>query len=900
MFFCRLFALSGLLLLTSSVFAQLQKRAMTVDDLVQWKRITERKISDDGSLIAVKNEPWKGDAALQLYDAKGNEVREFSSVADFEFSASSRYLVVKEVPTEADVEALKLKNTKADQMPVDRLVIYSSDKKEHVIDSIRRYVVSETSDWLAYKRGGRKDSTLYISSLDGFLLDSIPLVADFGFAKEGDALYYVTKDSLLAGLYKAQPAKKTYTLIHKGEGDFEKVTFNKAGDKLAFLYTASTDSLKKKNEFALYVSNEGKTAAVVAERGNAAFPKDWVISANGTLKFSDKSDYLSFGTAPKPRERDTTQLAENRPHVQVWNWDESVQHTQQVIDKDRDSKATYTAIYRIGDGKLLQLGSLELPNVQLPDNGDWALLSTTEPYGTERMWRGRSRSDVYKANIHTGELKPLKIAADTRMRISPAGLYAYWYNEPDSSWYSYSLKDGKEYRLTTPASFVAWDEDNDVPDYPRAHGLVGWTDKDDALLIYDRYDIWKFSPTAAVAPTNLTVSGRRSNIRYRFVELDRDAKTINLSQKQVLTGFNEKTKGYGFYSATFNSAASPKELIAGDYMLAGLTKAKKSDAVIYSLSSYEQYPEVTLSDLTFKKNMNLTKLGAQEEPFIWGTAELISWTSLDGVPLEGVIYKPANFDPNKKYPLLVNFYERNSDGLHSYRGPEPHRSTIDYRLYNSNGYIVFNPDIRYKIGYPGESCFNSVMPGISAVVAKGYINEDAIGAQGHSWGGYQVAYLATRTNMFAAIESGAPVVNMYSAYGGIRWWTGLNRSFQYEHTQSRIGATPWEASLRYQENSPIFTMDKVNTPILIMHNDADGHVPWEQGIEYFVALKRLQKPVWMLNYPGEPHWPVKMPNRIDFQKRMFQFFDHYLKDAPMPKWMSEGVKATDEPYELGY
>jgi dipeptidyl aminopeptidase/acylaminoacyl peptidase len=229
-----------------------------------------------------------------------------------------------------------------------------------------------------------------------------------------------------------------------------------------------------------------------------------------------------------------------------------------------------------------------------------------------------------------------------------------------------------------------------------------------------------------------------------------------------------------------------------------------------------------------------------------------------------------------------------------------HRSTIDYHYYTSNGYLVFNPDVWYEDGYPGESAFNCVMPGITALIEKGFVDRDRIGAQGHSWGGYQVAYLATRTDLFAAIESGAPVVNMFSAYGGIRWATGLNRSFQYEHTQSRIGATIWESPLRYLENSPLFTMDKVTTPILIMHNDSDGHVPWYQGIEYFIALRRLNKPVWMLNYTGEPHWPQKMPNKKDFQIRMSQFFNHYLKGEPMPVWMKEGVPAIMKEYDLGY
>jgi len=900
MIICRMLVLLGALSFVFPAFAQEQKRAMTVEDLVQWKRITTKIISDDGALVAVKNELWKGDATVQLFDARGKELRSFTPAGDFVFSPSSRYLAVKQVPAEAEVEAHKLKKTKPDDMPVDNLILYSIAGQEEVIDSIRTYAVSKMSDWLAYKRGEKKDSTLYVRSFDGKSLDSIPSVSDFGFAMEGEALYYVTKDSLLAGLYIMQADKQSKTLVYKGSGDFKEMTFNKKGDKLAFLYTEKKDSLEKENFYSLLLSSDFKAADVVTERGNSVFPENWIISENGNLRFSDDSDYLFFGTAPEPRQRDTTQLAENRPNVQVWSWDEAVQHTQQVINRDRDAKTTYTALYRISVDRLFQLGTLELPDVQLPDKGDWALASTSEPYGTERMWRGTSRRDLYKINIRTGERMPLQIATDARMRISPAGKYGFWYNEQDSSWYSYSFAENKEYRLTSPATFAAWDEENDVPDYPSSYGSAGWGDEDAFILLYDRYDIWKYSPTASAAPVNLTMNGRREKVTYRLQLLDADEKSINPRKSYILSGFNETTKGSGFYSATFSSAAAPKALLAGDYSLTGLVKAKKSDAVLYSMTTYAQYPEVSLSDLTFRKSVRLTNLGEQQHAFIWGTAELTSWVSLDGIVLEGVIYKPTDFDPLKKYPLIVNFYERNANTFHSYRMPEPHRSTVDYRLYNSNGYIIFNPDVRYKDGYPGESCFNSVMPGIAALIAKGYIDEKAIGAQGHSWGGYQVAYLATRTGLFAAIESGAPVVNMFSAYGGIRWETGLNRSFQYEHTQSRIGATPWEAMLRYQENSPLFTMDKVTTPILIMHNDADGHVPWYQGIEYFIALKRLQKPVWMLNYTGEPHWPLKIANRIDFQKRMFQFFDHYLRHKPMPKWMEEGVKAVDQPFELGY
>lgn len=883
----------------SPAFAQNASKSLTVDDLVTWLRITDREISDNGKWVACKMEPWEGDATVYLYAAQGQETATFSPADKFAFSASSGYLVVTQTPGKSTVDSLKVLKTKEDKMPMNTLVIYSVAGKKETIDSLKTFKLADEADWIAYQRG-RKDSTLYVRSLDGSKTFQFPTVTDFQFAKKSGMLYYTSAAEGEAGIFTLNPEKGSPALIKEGKGVFKQTTFDEKGERLAFLYCADKDSSYK--ALSLWLSEHNAPAKEIATRGNKAFPAEWVINENGMLQFSKSASRLFFGTSPEPRQKDTTQLAENRPNVQVWSWDEPVQYTVQNYNKEKDLKKSYQAVYNLGNGSIFQLANEELPNIQLGNEGDaaLALLSTSRPYSLSSMWEARTRSDYYTVSLDNGERKQIAQADYGRFRLSPQGKYAYWYGETDSCWYTIALAEGKRYRLTTPESFPAWDEENDVPNHPYAHGAAGWTANDQNLLIYDRYDIWKFDPTAATSPINLTVNGRKEKLSYRLEQLDKEARFIDLGKPQLLKGFNETTKGYGFYNARLSAPAAPKTLLAGNYMLRSINKAKNTDDVIYTMETFQQYPDIHYSTLAFKKSVQLTHGDKQQEGFIWGTAELVSWISLDGRPLEGVVYKPANFDPNKKYPMMVNFYERNSETLYNYRMPEPHRSTIDYHLYNSNEYVIFNPDIRYVDGYPGESCYNCLMPGITMMIAKGYINEKGIGAQGHSWGGYQVAYLATRTNLFSAIESGAPVVNMFSAYGGIRWGSGMARSFQYEHTQSRLGATPWSSPLRYLENSPLFTMDKVQTPILIMHNDADGHVPWYQGIEYFVAMKRLGKPCWLLNYTGEPHWPMHMANRIDFQRRMFQFFNHYLKNQKMPKWMSEGVPAVEQPFELGY
>jgi dipeptidyl aminopeptidase/acylaminoacyl peptidase len=328
-------------------------------------------------------------------------------------------------------------------------------------------------------------------------------------------------------------------------------------------------------------------------------------------------------------------------------------------------------------------------------------------------------------------------------------------------------------------------------------------------------------------------------------------------------------------------------------------KAKDSDVMIFTRETFQEFPDLWTSDLSFRNPQRLSRANPQQDDYLWGTAELTEWTSTDGLQLQGLLFKPENFDPAQKYPMMVYYYEKSSDGLHSHRAPAPGSSSINISFYVSRGYVVFIPDIYYRDGYPGESALNCLVPGVLSILAQGYVDPERVGAQGHSWGGYQNAYLVTRSNIFAAVEAGAPVSNMTSAYGGIRWQSGVSRAMQYERTQSRLGGSLWEVQRRYIENSPIFFADKIETPVLMLHNDEDGAVPWYQGIELFNGLRRLHKPVWMLNYNGEAHGLRKYQNRKDFAVRMQQFFDHYLMGVPAPVWMEEGVPAVKKGKDLG-
>ena len=369
-----------------------------------------------------------------------------------------------------------------------------------------------------------------------------------------------------------------------------------------------------------------------------------------------------------------------------------------------------------------------------------------------------------------------------------------------------------------------------------------------------------------------------------------------------LSAFNYENKESGYFTLKQGKPSDPVRIVLENAAYSEtITKANKADVILWRKETFAVSPELFVSDLAFKNIRKISETNPQQKKYNWLTAELVEWKSFDNTLLQGILYKPENFNPLQKYPMIVYFYERSSDGLYRYAPPAPSPSRINITFAVSNGYLVFVPDIVYKTGYPGQSCYDAVVSGTYALLDRyDFIDRNKLGLDGQSWGGYQIAWLVTKTDLFACAYAGAPVSNMISAYGGIRWESGMSRMFQYEHTQSRIGGTLWERPLQYIENSPIFHVPEINTPLLLMHNDADGAVPWYQSIEFITALRRLNKPAWLLSYNDEAHNLVRLPNKKDISVRKMQFFDHYLKGAPMPYWMKYGISQTEKGKVDGY
>ncbi|MDP5231784.1 MAG: prolyl oligopeptidase family serine peptidase [Cellulophaga sp.] len=918
-----------ILLLTSlCVFSQ--KKVLDHSDLDLWNSIENEQISPDGSHVLYGVQQGEKDQTLHLKSSKGNSIFEYARGEKGSFTYDSNFVLFTIKAWTDSITVLKQRKVKKDKMPKDSLGIYDLSRKSLTkIGNIKSYKIpekwsgyvayyledikpekdkKEVSDTTKIQKSDDKKKVKKVSKENGYHLvlrnlmtqqqDTFKFVTNFTFAEKGKFLAYTStgdeKDSASSVVVMNLDKNEKKSIYKADKAKYYQLAFSESGKNLGFIVDTDTTKIQvRPNELYYWKDGNAKAEKLVS---NSTSPKDYLVSSYGNIEFSKDESKLFFGLATQPIMKDTLLTDDQIVNVEVWTYDEPQLYTVQELQVKNDTIKSYKTVIDLKNkNKLIQLGTTQFPATELGNEGnaDFALVSTSEPYDLESQWTGNSAKNFAIVNTKTGETSQA-LTKFTSADLSPDAKYIYGYNLIDSLWFTYNVSTKSYKTLTKGMQF--YDELNDSPAYPSSYGSPGFTKDDKWLILYDRFDIFKFNPETG-ANIKLT-NGRVTNTRYRYVKTDKEERFLDEKTNWLLSTFNETTKEAGFVS--FNPTSEKiTPLISGAYRYSNPIKASLSTELLYTQESFKEFPDLRVADANFKNSILISNANPQQSNYNWGTVELVNWTSLDGIELTGLLVKPENFDPSKKYPMLVNFYERSSDGLHSHRAPVAGRSSINYSFYTSRGYVIFVPDIQYRIGYPGESAFNCVIPGVTSLIEKGFIDKDNIGVQGHSWGGYQIAYLVTKTDIFKAAESGAPVPNMISAYGGIRWWTGLSRQFQYEHTQSRIGGTPWEYPQRYVENSPIFNIDKINTPLLIMHNDADGHVPWYQGIEFFVSLRRLQKPSWFLNYNGEPHWPLKLQNRKDFNMRMAQFFDYYLKGEAMPVWMDRGVPAAEKGINQG-
>jgi dienelactone hydrolase len=714
-------------------------------------------------------------------------------------------------------------------------------------------------------------------------------------------------------------------------GQYKHIQWCRDSRRLAFLSTHETEDTKNP-EFSIYCWQAESLRTIRIPKVSDSMTGRWSVSPESRPYFSEDGRRLFFhnALALSIHATDETSAPASKPMavLDVWNWKDPRLQSEQLLRLKKDGHRTYLAAYHLVEDKTTQLETPELPEVAIDEHSTspWAIANCDIPYLQEESWESPGFQDIYLVSLETGERRLLVKACRGTGRLSPCGRYATWFDPQQHQWVCISTDaNSKAIVISSEIPYPLYDELHDEPSLPSDYGTAGWLEDDQAFLVYDRFDVWMLDPTAKQRPVCLTKGmGRDKGIILRCLKLSKRASAVMTSDVLLLSAFSIANKQSGFYrldwdsddlsdstllaaensaasdlskrkvDKTLNQIASESILRPGVFLEESLTRlvtSADSKRVVFCRETFRRFPDLWSSTTSFERIDRISDANPQQSAYRWGQAKLVQWKATDGQPLEGILYTPEEFNNSRHHPMIVYFYERRSDQLHKYHSPAPARTSINISFYVSRGYVVFVPDVVYRGGMPGQSAINCVLSGVKHIVDQGFIDEKKIGIQGHSWGGYQTAFLISQSDMFACAEAGAPVSNMTSAYGGIRLESGRSRMSQYERKQSRIGESLWKARDKFIDNSPLFFANQIKTPLLILHNDLDDAVPWQQGVELFSALRRLRKPVWLLNYNGEPHAIKRDQNRRDFAIRMQQFFDFHLQDAPEPEWMALGVPA---------
>ena len=753
------------------------------------------------------------------------------------------------------------------------------------------------------------------------------LVSEYYFSKKGNALLIETTKKNGDTLSKAfvlwmHTSTGKIDTVFKGFNDAKNYAVDEEGNQLAF--AAERDSVSKalKKFYKLWYYKTGMNEAQLkVDKKTTGVKEGFSVSPDYVNKFSKNGNRLFIGLAPIRQPKDTTLADFETARLDIWNYKDDELQPQQLVQLTNELKRSYLGVINNNSDAVTPLADENLERIGLTDddNADIAIGETNKEYRIQNQWEQHQFNDVYLVNTNTGERKLIAKKLRGGADISPKGKFIAWYDWKQKHYFSYEIATGKTINTTKDIKAPLWDEEDDHPDDPPPHGTMGWQENDAFMYVYDKYDIWKVDPAGSAKPICLTNgAGRKNEFTFRYIQTDREEKFVKEGQPLLLTIFDNKEKGGGLKLYKLGEPFVFDAAMKQTYPLTmnSFFKAKNSPVFGYLKGSYNRSYNVSVVaniDTASVTNANgkitkyeikgahqLSDINQQQKEYNWFTVELHKWKMFDGKMSEGLLYKPENFDSTKKYPVIFYFYERDADTKYNYRSPAPSASTVNIPYFTSNGYLVFDPNIYYKNGEPGESAYNSVVSAAKYLSKLKFVDSTKMAIQGQSWGGYQVAYLITRTKLFAAAGAGAPVSNMFSAYGGIRWGAGISRQFIYEKSQTRLGFTPWQRPDIYIKNSPLFKADKVTTPLLLMHNDKDGSVPWYQSIELFTALRRLDKKVWLLQYNDEDHNLVERRNRKDLSIRLSQFFDHYLKGAPMPVWMKSGVPATNKGIDWGF
>jgi len=748
------------------------------------------------------------------------------------------------------------------------------------------------------KRTGDEDTDgtdLIVRNLAEGYDELIGGVDEFGWDADGSHLAWTidAADDDGNGVYLMDAATGARRALDNANLSYERLTWHEDGGALAVLRGETPDGMEERENQVVVASGIGTGTPVVRSLAGAGLNDGWVISSRSGLDWNENGTMLFLATKPQAEEVDDWDDDNGLPlaDVNIWHWDDDRIQSVQQATLNRDRARTWTAALHLSDGALAHLADEKMSSVQPTPDGRWAIGSDGTPYISD--WRP-SYSDYYRVDTRTGARTPILTQQLRTLGMSPDG--AHWLYWKDGDIHLYSIDENSHRNLTAsaPVDFTDAEYDNHGEHPP--YGVQGWAADDEGLVLRHRFDLW-LQPLDGSAARSLT-AGRGDADQIRFTidrtGTDPDQDYIDLDEPVLLAAFGTRTKKDGWFELDGDDL---NEIAFEDVAFSGLTKADDADRWMFSVETFASFPDLYVSGSDLTQRRKITDANPQQVEYDWGHRILFDYENSRGVPLQGILAIPDSYQQGQRLPMIVRFYEQMSDELHQYAAPA-YRHSPNFSGYVSNGYLIMQPDVHFQVGPSHSDMLDAVEAATQAVIDMGYADPDAIGLSGHSYSGGGGAFIATRSDMFAAVAHGAAPINLVSEFNQL-WVGGGQNNHQYDiYGQGRYATDPYADFDLYWDQSPISGVEEMNTPVLYLHGESDGTVNWEQGLEWYNALRFLGKPIIWLSYPDEGHGLSKLQNRIDFQYRLRQFFDHHLKGAPAPKWMEEGIPQLDKDRHL--
>ena len=756
-------------------------------------------------------------------------------------------------------------------------------------------------------------------------------VADVAFNRAGDLLAY-TVDATVKdgnGLFVMDVKTGRTTPIDNDAKRYTRLTWSEDGTALAVLKGTDVERMRERDNVLFIVTNVRAAADESPEPGlvvldpakTDGFPKNWVVSDRTTLDWSDDKRRVFFGIkpqvpAPRPARQGGAGAAEEVANVDVWNTrDERIQSLQ-MARAEAERNFTFRQAFDVGAGKFIRLTDETMRDLDVAPDGTWAVGRDTRGYVHDFK---RPAADLYRVNTATGERTLIlknHITSGGIAGFSPDGRHFLLWK--DSKYHAYDLA-AASLRPIGSAAVNFTDMEFDRPGPKPAYGIAGYTSDGKSVIAQHRFDLWQV-PLDGSAPANLTAGlGQKHEVRYRYVRTEpvdplappaggrgggAGRQTIDLSKPVTLSTFGEFTKKAGF-SELANGQV--REILFEDAAFSNPSRAAKADVFLFTRQTFVEFPDLRVSGPNFKDARKITDVNPQQAEYRWGRRVLFDYKNKTGVRLQGILALPEDYQPGEKRPMIVTFYEKNSQNLNRYNAPSyltgmgasPMQAV-------SEGYITMLPDIHFNTGSSHSDMLDCVEAAVKKVIELGYVDPKRIAVSGHSYGGEGAAFIGTRSKLFAAVGVGAGVSDLYSDFAQSWGWSyqvtggsGANAFDYYLYGQGRWGFSPWDNPEVYRFESAITHVKEAVPPFLIMHGTADPTVSFIEGLNFYSALRFHGKTAVLLAYPGEGHGLRNMANRKDLTIRYFEFFNHYLKGAPAPKWLTDGVSYLEKEQRRG-